>query len=339
MGLMRGDPSGRSVPSIATRAAASRAVPSRAISGAPRSRSRQPAVLADEITSATVQSARVCLLRVRARRDGHRLPGRNRGMAALVIKLLTILHVPDPDAERRFYERLGLRTTYELRIPGLIAVGNDVVEFGLSRRPGPAAGLLAVVLIADRVAVIHAQDRVAARLEDRGFPAKPGVTIAGFPFLAQLAARRLKKVVISGVGKKLGPVEVKRLDVTVHGIRVSSSHHGRTASRLSGTALVGFAGLAGVSGTPGVTVCAGGPDRVKITVGLGLVTGTATARVTRAGPGGISIAVIFAGGIPVAALGPLREITLPLGMTIQGVSVTGQGVLVHIAGQNVSFSR
>jgi hypothetical protein len=51
--------------------------------------------------------------------------------------------------------------------------------------------------------------------------------------------------------------------------------------------------------------------------------------------------VISARGIPVAALGSLRDITLalpapPLGMTIQGVSVTGQGVLVHIAGQNVS---
>lgn len=204
------------------------------------------------------------------------------------------------------------------------------------------AGLFAVLLVADRVAVIHAQDRVAAHLEDRGFPAKPHVTIAGFPFLAQVAARRLNKVVISAAGKKLGPVEVKRLDVTVHGIRVRASHHGSTASRLSGTALVGFAGLAGVSGTPGVTVCAEGPDRVKITVGLGLVTGTATARVTRAGPGGIRIAVISAGGIPVTVLGSLRGITLPLpalplGMTIQGVSVTGQGVLVHIAGQNVSF--
>ncbi len=39
----------------------------------------------------------------------------------------------DPDAERRF----GLRTTYEgPEYPNFIAVGNDAVEFGLSRRPG-----------------------------------------------------------------------------------------------------------------------------------------------------------------------------------------------------------
>ena len=165
--------------------------------------------------------------------------------------------------------------------------------------------LLGVALTANRVAVIRAQGWIARQIRDRGFPAKPHVTIAGFPFLAQVAARRLDKVVIMAAGKNLGPVEVKRLDLTLHGIRVS----GRTASRFSGTALVGFAGLAGLAGLagmPGLTLRAGGRDRVKITVGLGPVSGTATARVTRAGPGGIRIAVISAGGIPVAVLGPLR---------------------------------
>jgi LmeA-like phospholipid-binding len=202
--------------------------------------------------------------------------------------------------------------------------------------------LLAVLLIADRVAVIYAEDWVATRVKDRGFPAKPQVTIAGFPFLTQMAARRLPKVVISAAGKKLGPVEVKRLDITLYAIRVNSRYNGSTASRLSGTALVGFAGLAGVAGMPGLTVSADGADRVRITADLGLVSGTATARVTRAGPGGIRITVISAGGIPVAALGSLRDITLPLpalplGMTIEGATVSGQGVLVHLAGQNVSF--
>jgi catechol 2,3-dioxygenase-like lactoylglutathione lyase family enzyme len=55
----------------------------------------------------------------------------------LITKLLPILHVADPDAERHFYEQLGLRTTYEgPEYPGFIAVGNDTVEFGLSQRAG-----------------------------------------------------------------------------------------------------------------------------------------------------------------------------------------------------------
>ena len=58
-------------------------------------------------------------------------------MSELITKLLPILHVADPDAERRFYRALGLRTTYEgPEYPGFIAVGNDSVEFGLSSRPG-----------------------------------------------------------------------------------------------------------------------------------------------------------------------------------------------------------
>ena len=202
--------------------------------------------------------------------------------------------------------------------------------------------VLAVVLVADRFAVIYAQGRLATRIGDRGFAAKPHVSIAGFPFLTQVAARRLTKIVISAAGWERGPVEVKRLDLTAYGVRVSSRCHASTAARLCGTALVGFAGLAEMAGTPALTIAADGCDRVKITVGLGLVTGTATARVTWAGPGGIRIAVISAGAIPVAALGPLRDITvplpaLPLGMTIQGVSVTGEGVLVHLGGQNVRF--
>ena len=202
------------------------------------------------------------------------------------------------------------------------------------------AGLLAAMLVADRAAVIYAQGRLATHVRDRGFSARPHVTITGFPFLTQLAVRRLNKVVISAAGKKLGPVEVKHLDVTLYGIRASPGYKSSTASRLSGTALVGFACIAGVAGTPGLTLSADGPDRVKITAALGPVTGTATARVTRAGLGGIRLAVISAGGIPVAALGSLRDITLPLpalplAMTIQGVTVTGQGVQVHLAGHDV----
>jgi LmeA-like phospholipid-binding len=203
-------------------------------------------------------------------------------------------------------------------------------------------GLLAALLIADRAALIYAEDQVARRIRDRGFPAKPHVNIAGFPFLTQVAARRLTKVVVSAAGRKLGPVEVKRLDLTLYRIRVSSRYHAGTAARLGGTALVGFAGLAGAAGLPGVTVAAAGPDRVKITAGPGQGTGLATARVTTAGPGGLRLVVIAAGGIPVAALGSLRDITLPLpalppGMTVHDVSVTGQGLLVHLAGQNVRF--
>jgi hypothetical protein len=58
--------------------------------------------------------------------------------ASLVTKLIPILRMPDPSAERDFYELFGLRTTYEgPEYPGFLAVGNGTVEFGLATSDGP----------------------------------------------------------------------------------------------------------------------------------------------------------------------------------------------------------
>jgi hypothetical protein len=90
-------------------------------------------------------------------------------MSDLITKLVPILHMPDPDAERGFYEQLGLRTTYEgPEYPGFIAVGNAAVEFGLSRGPGadPAASALTWQLgISDVDAAITACQRAGLRFE------------------------------------------------------------------------------------------------------------------------------------------------------------------------------
>jgi catechol 2,3-dioxygenase-like lactoylglutathione lyase family enzyme len=90
-------------------------------------------------------------------------------MSDLITKLVPILHVQDPDAERRFYEQLGLRTTYEgPEYPGFIAVGNDAAEFGLSRRPGadPAtSGLTWQLGVSDVDAAIAACERSGLRFE------------------------------------------------------------------------------------------------------------------------------------------------------------------------------
>jgi len=88
-------------------------------------------------------------------------------MSDLITKLLPILHVEDPDAERRFYEQLGLRTTYEgPEYPGFIAVGNDTVEFGLSRRP---AGDAAPPTVTWQLGVRNADEAIAA-CERAGLP-------------------------------------------------------------------------------------------------------------------------------------------------------------------------
>ena len=57
----------------------------------------------------------------------------------LITRLVPILVVPDLDAERAFYEALGLRVTYEgPEYPDFIGLGNEAVEFGLERPRSPS---------------------------------------------------------------------------------------------------------------------------------------------------------------------------------------------------------
>jgi catechol 2,3-dioxygenase-like lactoylglutathione lyase family enzyme len=56
----------------------------------------------------------------------------------LITRLVPILVVRDLDAERAFYEALGLRVTYEgPEYPDFIGLGNEAVEFGLERPKSP----------------------------------------------------------------------------------------------------------------------------------------------------------------------------------------------------------
>jgi hypothetical protein len=84
-------------------------------------------------------------------------------MADLITKLLPILHVKDPYAERDFYARFGLRATYEgPEYPDFLAVGNDAIEFGLRRwqeGDATAAGMTWQLGVSDIDAVIEACGR------------------------------------------------------------------------------------------------------------------------------------------------------------------------------------
>ena len=57
----------------------------------------------------------------------------------LITRLVPILVVRDLEAERAFYEALGLRVTYEgPEYPDFIGLGNEAVEFGLERPKSPS---------------------------------------------------------------------------------------------------------------------------------------------------------------------------------------------------------
>jgi hypothetical protein len=205
--------------------------------------------------------------------------------------------------------------------------------------------LLALLAIGDRVANGIAENVMANEIKSQGFPVKPKVTIEGFPFLTQLAGRDFHQIDISASNVKEGPLEIASVNATMHGVHITSGFNGATVDQINGTALVTFAGLSSAAGiSDGISLSNGGHDQLKATINLGFISGSALAQVTRSGSHQIEVKIVQAGVIPLSALGNARDFTinlptLPAGMTVQNVSVTGQGVLISISGSHTTFSQ
>jgi hypothetical protein len=207
--------------------------------------------------------------------------------------------------------------------------------------------VIIVVLVAgDRVANAITEDQMASQFQSSvGLSGKPHVTIQGFPFLTQLAARDFRTVDINASNETTGPLEIASLTATLHGMHIHSLKSA-TIDQFTASALITFAALGNAGGIPqGITLSADGPNRVKADVNIGPISDTATAQVTQTGPDQINIKVIDAGnGIPLDVLGNLANFNisipkLPAGVSIQSVSVTQQGLRITAAGHNTTLSQ
>jgi len=219
------------------------------------------------------------------------------------------------------------------------------------RRRWPWISLIAIIVIlvaADRVGVVIAENKMASQIQQQGFPTKPHVTIEGFPFLTQLAAKDFKTVVISASNVTEGPLEIASLNATIHGMHINSSFSGATLDSINGSALITFTALANAGGIPqGITLSADGPDQVKATLNVPIIgTVSVVAQVTKTGPSTFNVKVTQFGDVPPSLLGNLANFNinvpksaLPAGLTIQSVSVTQQGILITVVGHNTTLSQ
>jgi hypothetical protein len=205
--------------------------------------------------------------------------------------------------------------------------------------------LLALLAIGDRVANHVAENVMANEIKSQGFPVKPKVTIEGFPFLTQLAARDFHQIDISASNVKEGPLVLASVNATMQGVHITSGFNGATVDQINGTALVTFAGLSNATGLgDGIKLSNAGHNELKATLNLGPLSTDALAQVTRSGPHQIEVKIVSASDLPVSALGDHQEFTfsmpsLPAGMTIKSVSVTGAGVQISISGSHTSFTQ
>ena len=223
------------------------------------------------------------------------------------------------------------------------------------RRRWPLITLIVIVLvlvIGDQAAKAYTENQMASQIQSSlGLSGKPHVTIQGFPFLTQLAARDFRTVNVNASDETIkassagsGLLEVASLTATLHGMHIHGLNSA-TIDQFNASALVTFTALANIGGIPqGITLSADGPNQIKADISIGPLSASAVAQVTQTGSNQINVKIIDAGGIPGSVLGNLANFSfsipkLPAGVTIQSISVTQQGLQITAAGQNTTLSQ
>jgi DUF2993 family protein len=235
------------------------------------------------------------------------------------------------------------------------AAGYPMMPPSRARRTGRRILILIIVLLAilgllfglDRAAAAYTAGRIAVKLQADGFPAKPDVSIEGFPFLTQVIRHHLDGLKVTAPKLPAGPVTARSIDVQASDITLDSGYQSGTIARVTGTGLISFASLATVpalAAVPGLKLTGDGPHRVRLSANLEILAASAVARVKLAGPGEIALRLVSARGVPASLLGPIRHLViripkLPLGLTVRSVTVGAQGVLIGVSGNNVGFGK
>jgi hypothetical protein len=130
--------------------------------------------------------------------------------------------------------------------------------------------LLGLAVLADRVALGFAEDRVAEQVADQGgLAGVPEVEIRGFPFLTQAVGGRYDDVRISLTAEQLRQPEGTQADVVLRGVGVplssvlAGSVREVPVERIDGTATLSYALLSSQLGAD--TELAREGDRLRIT--------------------------------------------------------------------------
>jgi len=206
--------------------------------------------------------------------------------------------------------------------------------------------LLGLLFGLDRAAAAYAAGRIATKLQAQGFPVRPSVTIEGFPFLTQLIGRHLDGIEVTAPRFPVGQVTAS-IRAHATNITLDSGYQSGTIAQVTGIGLITFASLGRLSAlaaVPGLQISGDGPHLVKLSANLGIFAATAIARVTQTSPHEISLRLVSSSGVPAALLGPIQHLIvpvpkLPLGLTVRSVTVGPHGVVIGVAGRNVTFGQ
>jgi DUF2993 family protein len=215
--------------------------------------------------------------------------------------------------------------------------------------------VLALLVGLDFAARAVAENVAANQFQQQGhLSVKPDVTIEGFPFLTQVISKDISDVHVGISNLQEGPVTFTSINAVATGIRLNSyAFQSGTIGHISGTALIDFSSLGNTLATQfgplgtllngaGLNLSAAGPDEVKASLNLIVTTGSATWRITKVASNELNINLVSSSGLPSSLLTSIQNKTitipaLPLGLTLDSLSVTPAGIVGSISGSNVPF--
>jgi hypothetical protein len=218
---------------------------------------------------------------------------------------------------------------------------------------------LAVLLVAgDRIAVAVAENQISDRLASAyGLSAKPGVSIAGFPFLTQVVTGDYRQIDVSASQVQADGATLRDLNVRLSGVHASVSQvlgggsSMVTADHAAGSAVIGF-GAVDQRLPGGLRLRPAGRDLsvsgrlayhgvqipLSATVALGVSgSGISVTPVKVRVPGAVGLP------LPTAASSRLRVVVplsaLPLHLRLESVHVTHGGLRIGASAGDVQFAR
>jgi hypothetical protein len=208
--------------------------------------------------------------------------------------------------------------------------------------------ILAILGIGDQVAKSVAQNTIAQKVQSSGLSAKPSVSIEGWPFLTQLAAKDIKTIDISGNNVTASGSKVAfNYTAKATGVHLSSlsSSASATVDNINGQATLPFSSVATLLPISGVTISADpahGPNAIKADLG---VAGSVTGTVKLSGTSKISVQLNSASGLASilgSAAGQTYTIDvpkLPAGLVVRSVSVDNEGIVATASASHTTLSQ
>jgi len=218
--------------------------------------------------------------------------------------------------------------------------------------------ILVVLVALDFGAKAFAENEAAIQIQKQGFPKKPSVQIAGFPFLTQVITKHFDKITIKSGNFPAGPVTVSNLDVVADNVRLDSDFKGGTAGPLNGTVSISLGAIGSAlsaagpltsflgGGSKGLKIEAVGNNELKGMLSLagGILNASATWQVQNAGPHDIRLHLVSSSGaLPQSLLSAADNISIPLSALPAGLQLTGglnassNGITAHVFAQSLTF--